>query len=144
MMSSSLAERRHQSRGGGLRPDRVAGEVPRGMLAEVAIADSSRRAAARTGAEVVDEQHGVVAHDRQHPPSRFCRRCRPAGEHLDEIAEQPRAAEATASDDHAVATGLAHHPHGVIGCPDAALPSTGIAVTWALSSPMASQRFSPA
>ena len=49
-------------------------------------------------------------------------RAAPVGrEDGDEIAEQPRPAEAAAPDDHPVATGGPHHRHGVRGLPDVAV-----------------------
>ena len=38
-----------------------------------------------------------------------------AGQRRRELGEQPRATQAASPDDHAVAAGLGHHPHGVGG-----------------------------
>ena len=97
-----LGERRHLGEAAAdLAADRVAGEVPRGVLAE-------RRACAHALVAVVgDERPGVVDHHAGGDAERARRRRRAAGEDLEQVAEQPRPAEAAAPDDDAVAAGRA-------------------------------------
>ena len=48
-----------------------------------------------------------------------------AGEGGLQVGEEPRAAEAAAADDDAVATGFAHHAQRVVGFPDVAVAEHG-------------------
>ena len=47
------------------------------------------------------------------------------GEGGRQVAEQPRPAEAAASDDHPVATGFGHHPQRVLGLPQITVTQHG-------------------
>ena len=103
-----LANRRRVS-----PPTGIAGEVPRGVLAEVAhrqiLAEMARQEMSMAG------HHGTGFAQRRRG------RHRPSVEGLDQIAEQPRPAEAATTDDDAVATGLAHHRNCVGRLPDVAV-----------------------
>ena len=102
-----LDERRHHRQpAAGLGTDRVAGEVPRRVLAEVAHRRVFR-------AEVLDEVDGVGRHHVDDVAERRRRWGRAAGEDGEEVAEQPRSAEAAAADDDTVAAGRPHHRQGV-------------------------------
>ena len=68
-----------------------------------------------------DQQLGVAPHHRGHLAQGRQRRRRPAGEGGGQVAEQPRPAEAPASDDDAGASGLLHHQQRVGRLPDVAV-----------------------
>ena len=104
--------------------DRVALEVPGDVLADVA-------AAALLAVEELDEQLGVPAERRRDLPERRVRLgarrllgvdlARARAERRREVAEQPRAPEAAAADDDAVAAGLVDHADRVGRRPDVAV-----------------------
>ena len=124
-----------------LAADRVAGEVPRGVLAERPHRDRSPPSSSWWSASARAWSTITAAANAE----RTRRRRRTAGEHLEQVAEQPRPAEAAAADDDAVAARLvASSPTASAASQMSPLPSTGIDVTCALSSPIASQRASPA
>ncbi len=106
------------------------------MLADVA-------ASAALVVEELDEQLGVAAERARHETERGVDGLAVSGaraaEGAREVAEEPRAAEAAATDDDAVAAGLVHHADGVVGRPDVAVAQDGTLVTVSLSFVIAAQ-----
>ncbi len=98
--------------------DGVTLEVPGDVLADVA-------ASALLVFEELDEQLGMapegIGDEAEVRIDRCGRRRAGRPESPREIAEQPRTPEASAPDHDAVAAGLVHHPHGVLGRPDVAV-----------------------
>ena len=74
---------------------------------------------------MVGQQAGVSGHHRTGFAQRRRGWHRPTVEGFDQIAEQPRPAEAAATDDDAVAAGGAHHRHCVGRLPDVAVAEDG-------------------
>ena len=106
MSSSSASDETCAKPAPHLAADRVAGEVPRGVLAERRASRSTHRRRRRGGRRAARAWSTITAAANA---ERTRRRRRAAGEHLEQVAEQPRPAEAAAADHDAVAPGVAHH-----------------------------------
>ena len=130
-----LGERGHERQRVAQRPARSeALEIPRDVLAELL--------AATLLPHVQAQQLGVAVHRRRHLAQAGQRGDLLAGEGCGEVAEQPRPAQAAASDHDAGGAGLLDHPHRVVASHTSPLPSTGIS-TCSTSSRMQSQSACP-